>query len=482
MRTARTSDYWRKVCSRPYESRLNSLDYKNVTGIGQGQVPFGAGITALCGANGVGKTRLLETIYAALDPVTVADIPHRLRRLAGAEITAHVTIEGRDLAVVSRFDTENPTVSDNAVEICVTLVDTAIESVRLISLFTEMKNLDEFLEALSPREAKPEELELLSYIVGRDYESCQTYEIDEYEEMQTFPYFRVTSGGIAYGSEAMGLGEMSLHLLHWHLARIPQGSILLIEEPETYISPRSQAAFSNVLARYSTEKSLWIILTTHSPEVVSQVPIEHVRLLFRQGGQVTVAPNPTELLLQTVLGIRSRYSGVFLVEDKAAREFVLAWLGKLDPGLLQKFRVLDVGGDGEIKNALSKFPKVGDWLKVVGIFDPDMRGLEEEYNWPYTFLPGDGNPETMLRTFCIGRGDAVAAQLGRAVCDVEIILASLEGLNHHDWFEDLSRNLGIGYGQLMGALFTIWFESETNSQMALQALAVLQNTLSAGGE
>jgi hypothetical protein len=111
-----------------------------------------------------------------------------------------------------------------------------------------------------------------------------------------------------------------------------------------------------------------------------------------------------------------------------------------------------------------------------------MRGLKDEYNWPYTFLPGDGNPENMLKTCCVSRAEAVAAQLGRAVQDVEIILASLEGLDHHDWFEEFSRSLGIGYSQLMGTLFKIWFEAEENSKIALEAFADLQKILLAGDD
>ena len=98
-------------------------------------------------------------------------------------------------------------------------------------------------------------------------------------------YFEVTTEGVTYGSEMMGLGELALHLMLWHLERVEPQSIMLIEEPETHISPRSQQALLNVLARASARKKLWVIVTTHSAGIVARIPREHIRLVYRDGAR-----------------------------------------------------------------------------------------------------------------------------------------------------------------------------------------------------
>jgi len=45
----------------------------------------------------------------------------------------------------------------------------------------------------------------------------------------------------------MGAGEFAAFFLWWNLARAARFSVLLIEEPETFLSPGSQAAFSDRL-------------------------------------------------------------------------------------------------------------------------------------------------------------------------------------------------------------------------------------------
>jgi hypothetical protein len=75
-----------------------------------------------------------------------------------------------------------------------------------------MPNLNELIEAEMPREASDEERGLLSYIIGKDYQSCETFELD-LNSYGIIPYFKVISAGAEYGSEAMGLGEIFVHYL-----------------------------------------------------------------------------------------------------------------------------------------------------------------------------------------------------------------------------------------------------------------------------
>lgn len=474
MRTARAQDWRRRIYEKPYSLRLNSFVFRRVFGIGSGEIPFRGGVTAICGANGVGKTTLLQALLGALD-IATTDNP-LLSRLSDTEMEVTLTVNGQEAKRSSSFLGASPVINGYS-DVNVIQIDPGAESARLKLLFSDIQDLGELIEPLAAARATESDLKILSYLVGRDYASCHTFEIEDYNGLPTFPYFRVESGPITYGSESMGLGELSLHLMFWQLNRMASKSILLVEEPETHVSPRSQSALLDVLAKFSMEKFLWIILTTHSSGIIANVPLEHIRLMSRQGGTVTVINNPTRSQINTVVGIGHQFLGVLLVEDRCAQEFLRVWLRFHDPEILRWYDLAITGSETNTEAALN-FPKINSWFQVVGIFDGDARArVTQEYNWKYVFLPGNLSPENTIRN--TGRASAapIAAELGRSTDEIAFVLAELEGLDPHDWFEEFHKRLAIPYELLMSALFQIWIKVPENLQNSHSAFAELINSL-----
>ena len=478
MRRARAGDYWRRVYERPFEVRLDSVAFKEVRGIGSGQICFNGAISAICGANGVGKSTLVDVLVAALDVSAMADPRPPGLRLRGSQLEAVLQKDSTSHKIQTAFDQDVGCSVSPAVEVSVELVDPATESGELSKQFSTMPNLDELLEPISPTEADEKELKELSYLVGKDYEACLTYEIDEFADKPICPYFQVQSGGASYGSETMGLGEMALFLTRWHLQRSSKNSIVVVEEPETHVTPRSEGALLDLLAKYSLKRSLWVILTTHSAGIVSRIPRENTILLFRDADGIGFINGPTESQLYSTLGMDCGRNGVLLVEDRGAREFAKAWLRHHEPDLLVVFEIKDAGGESDIENALRKFPRTEDWLRVIGLFDGDQRGRTTgEYNWPYTFLPGSDAPEIMLRTVATESAGSVAKELRRNESDVRLALGAVEGMDHHDWYEELGKRLSVDYEQLMTVLFTVWLDKEGNAECAEEAYEELVSIL-----
>lgn len=479
MRTAKAQDWRRRIYEKPYSLRLNSFVFRRVFGIGSGEIPFRGGVTAICGANGVGKTTLLQALLGALD-IATTDNP-LISRLSDTEMEVSLTVNGQEAKRSSSFLGASPVINGYS-DVNVIQIDPGAESARLKLLFSDIQDLDELIDPLEPARANESDLAILSYLVGRDYTSCQTFEIEDYNSLPTFPYFRVESGPIIYGSESMGLGELSLHLMFWQLNRMASKSILLIEEPETHVSPRSQSALLDVLAKFSMEKFLWIILTTHSSGIIANVPLEHIRLMSRQGGTVTVINNPTRSQINSVVGVGHQFSGVLLVEDRCAQAFLRVWLRFHDPEILRWYDLAITGSETNTVSAL-KFPKVSSWFQVVGIFDGDARTrVTDEYNWKYVFLPGDLSPEDTLRITARVSTSTIAAELGRSTEEISFVLAELEGLDPHDWFEEFHKRLAIPYDLLMSVLFDVWIKAPENLQDSLTALMELTETLKYLGE
>lgn len=477
MRQAEIERMWKRLYARSGTSKLERVTFDNVLGLGSGTIEFSGPLTAICGGNGVGKTTLLDTIRAALNPSTPPDPLASKVRFAGCKLGARFATRDKASELAVSFAPDGQVSTEDEI-IGVHWIDPGFLGAKLKRLFSEMQNLEELLEALSPRELPDKERQILSYMVGKDYDACLIYEIEDYNNEPTIPYFRVTAGGVTYGSEMMGLGEMSLHLLYWYLETVTQDAVILIEEPETHISPRSQSALLDILVKFSLEKQLCTILTTHSPAIVCKIPNEHVRLLFRHLGAVNIISNPSDSALHTSVGIEQRRAGVLLVEDRTAKAFLSAWLEHYDHTILQVYEIIDVGSEGQIVAALKGLPKFSD-IRIIGVFDGDMRAKDATYNFPHAFLPGDTAPEQLLRSTANSRAAALAE---RAHCTLEhmlLNLAELAGQDHHDWLVQLSKSLNKSQEWLLSELVALWLESEENQQTSIDAYRALTNILSA---
>ena len=80
MRRVQLQDAWRRIRkgSGQWEFTIASLSYDEISGLGSGEIAFNSQISVLAGPNGVGKTTLLKTMWAAADPIE-AHLGHAAR-------------------------------------------------------------------------------------------------------------------------------------------------------------------------------------------------------------------------------------------------------------------------------------------------------------------------------------------------------------------------------------------------------------------
>lgn len=335
MRTAKVEDHWRNIYKKPFKFSISKITYSNLKGLGDGDVSFNGGITAICGANGVGKSTLLNAISSVVSSDRLRTVPLTNQKLEGSMLLGEFVDSGssvtRKIDIVADGIQANP----ETIDVESLWIDSAFDSPELINIFSGMTNINEFIEAEPSRQLTDVEKSLLSYIVGKEYENCEVFEI-ELEDIGLIPYFKVRANEVEYGSEAMGLGEISIHHILWNLNRIKNNSIVLIEEPETYLAPRSQEALLDGIAKIAIEKRLWIILTTHSSNIIKNIPYEHIRILSRVDKNVQISIPGSNLESMYSLGLKPNKTGVILVEDRCAREFTKCWLGRLNASLVQQ--------------------------------------------------------------------------------------------------------------------------------------------------
>jgi predicted ATPase len=454
---------------------MHSIEFDNVVGLGAGLLSLSSPIVALCGSNGAGKSTLLRLIEASINGLQAIDDPHMKARLESSSVRLIGEIDGERCVFERDFRADpNGRLVDS---VSALLLNPAIESEAKIRAHRTITNFDEYLEAYTPAESAKSEVERMSYLVGREYALIRTYELGDDDNAD--PYFRVECGGVEYGEESMGLGELALHRICWRLQRLSEGTLLLLEEPETHVSPKSQVSLMDIVAERVAVAGIRAVVTTHSHSILTRVPRQWMRLISRLDNQPTIVDEPDKKLLSTVTGIGVSKSAILLVEDSTARELTKVLLRRFAPFLLSECEVADVGQSKMVAVA-SDFPVVGNSLVIVAVFDGDQRGKHKESTWPIAFLPGDVAPEKLLQSSSQSVIAALANASGHPPANISAILAALQGEDHHDWYVNLASMCGLALGQALEALVSAWCEDPDCKARAVATVAEINDAVMRG--
>lgn len=478
MKKSKSRDVWRALEKRPYPRTLENLSVSNLKGFADSKIVFQKGITAICGGNGAGKTTLITALYCLLASNHESFSSFLMERLNGATISAVINCTEHG-EILKELEDRLPTDRSTQQELDVIHLDMAKQCLDTIKLFSSIANLDEMLAGVEEYIFDNKAISSISYIAGKTYSAVSAFELDMGEEDEYLPYFRVTCGDVTYGSESMGLGELAAHCILWNLNRLTPKSIVLIEEPETYLAPSSQVALINSIAQLSVTKDLCIILSTHSPSIINLLPMNSIKFISRPSEQAFVIDSVHTSEYLDALGLRVSKQGILLVEDEVAKEFACNWINHFAPHILKEYQiVIATGGESRITQALS-FPQVGDWLKIIGLYDGDQRNPPPQNSeWSFSFLPENVAPEIFLRNAATCTPMKLAEFIGiQNKGRLLLALDSLNGCDHHDWLLQLSEKLGISLSYTISALFRNWLNDPQNYPKAKQSIDELLSAI-----
>jgi hypothetical protein len=234
----------------------------------------------------------------------------------------------------------------------------------------------------------------------------------------------------------------------------------------------------NVIARACDEKGLWVIITTHSPTIISRIPLEHLRLLVRDGEKVIISESGRRHQFAEILGGGIGYRGVMLVEDETAVDMTIALLDELSPDMLRQFEIIACGSTSNLSVAMKSFPKTKGWFNLVGVYDGDQQGKvnETDLQWPVAYLPGSAGPEDLLRKSLNADGaiDFLAGEVRRPRAEIAIALEATAGLENHDWLIEFAKGLAITKRDLVRCLTRVWLSSAEARASAASFTKVLE--------
>lgn len=459
MRRARLSDWQRRLQSRQkdWRIRISRFAFESIPSLGTAEVPIVSPLTVFCGPNGTGKTTLLRALWATLDPAGASTV--MAERRVNRAGSASADIVWSDTPSTLEVDFSVDLLQPRHVSVTpVVYVDSASETRKHQDFFSRFESVDEITNGAGMNVLDQKSLSEINYILQRDYRSVNLYEI---EADGVIPFFEVAYANDRYDSRTMGSGEISAFYIWWMLKNMDKDSVVLIEEPEAFLSFACQQSIAEHIIVQIVDKHLCAIISSHSPPLISIMPKESLRFFFRgRTGVEIIANNPPPNYYEKI-GIISHFEAIVFVEDALAADFCKGLLERIDASFARRVFIEVCGGDGEIVKAIQVTKNLRGPLSFIGLFDGDMRGkIPENALANSTCLPGQAAIEAVFREMVAGETAPLAELAGNT--QLPVILATLEGADHHDWYEQISKELGLTRSQLFPMLFQIWYRSEEN--------------------
>lgn len=464
MREAKAKDYWRKIPKYEYKSYLSQIDihgYNNLR-----KLELGKGIQVICGLNGAGKS---TTILAIKNLLGIPLEKQDKIKIKNAYVTGQVYYKG------NRYECDNESKQLVSQAECEEGVG-FLEYLNIITIFRviwKQEHLDELLEQNEIIDFQTQDIQQLNYLTGRNYTKIslievEDVEIEDAETIETFPFFIVEEGSVTYDTRKMGTGEYCLFYMYWYINKQESQSIILIEEPESFVAIKSQKNFMNFVAQQSVEKGISFVISTHSPYILENVENDNIHIISRLLGDAVIK-RPSMYGANVILGVEDEIRGTFLVEDMLAKEFLEVIFEKERMVFLRKYNIEVAKDSSHITSIMEKDVLQKIKYKIIGVYDGDQK--EEKFNnnrLQYVFLPLVKDVETDMKSLLISEGAYVkiAQLLGKRSEDVFEALSGIAGLNHHDWWDELCTMLGVNTHVMLYALYDIWKEKNQNEIQA----------------
>ncbi len=251
----------------------------------------------------------------------------------------------------------------------------------------------------------------------------------------------VQRGGVEYSEAHMGFGEGRTQSLVVALEKLPEKSLVLIEEPETSLHPSAQHSLAKYLMDVAIRRGHQIFLTTHSEYLLNALPAASRLYLMRESGDsIRCRAGLPAAEARSLMTDGVTKAITVIVEDECAQAIVRELLRRVDPGFLRTAAIY-AGGDSD---SLAKTARVlrRTGLSVAIVRDGDQPELPKDSVFK---LPGDDAPEKELFDNPDVRRH-VEAKYGVCLND---FFAGLGDVDHHDWILHLAGHVSVDKSALL---------------------------------
>jgi predicted ATPase len=287
-------------------------------------------------------------------------------------------------------------------------------------------------------------------IMGRPYDSARMSSVQE-APTRLVPVLE--HRGSTYSGFHQGAGETTVaELLQ---ADIHQDALVLIDEIESSLHPRAQRRLIRDLADKCREQELQIILTTHSPYVLEELPLE-ARAYIVGGREATdreIVYGVSPEFAMTRMDESPHPEVEVYVEDVRAERLIIEILAAHSPDLVTRCQTIPYGA-ASVGQALGQMAADDRFPRLSCVFlDADRAGSPGCH-----LLPGEDAPERVVFESLSANGwGEVHTRVGRKYADVADALSrSMTMADHHEWIRSAASALTLDSDTLWQAMTAEW--------------------------
>jgi hypothetical protein len=273
--------------------------------------------------------------------------------------------------------------------------------------------------------------------------------LTEYDTKRHVPVIK--SQGSEYSGFHGGAGETTMVELLEH--DFPPKSIILVDEIETSLHPRAQRRLIRDLAEICRVNELQIILSTHSPYVLEELPPEARLYVWDGAAGRSVVKGVSPEFAMTRMDLEQHPECDVYVEDDRAEALVREVIVQVSPELISRclivpFGAASVGQSLGIMVAGKRFPRPS--CVFLDGDQPESTGC--------ALLPGGDAPERVVFEAMKTAGwPTVAQRVGRSHSHVvDACERAMTADDHHEWVRLAADELLLGGSHLWQALCAGW--------------------------
>ena len=447
-----------------WPKRLEWLEIGGIRGWTGQRIDFRFPIVAICGENGSGKSTILQAAASCYNDFRKDSLTKEKKMLFASDFFP---------------DTHWDQVRNASIRVSVREANTSsVTSVRKRSLrwrgnparktraveYVDLSRIQPVFSRIGyPRMAKPSVSEVearafdhasvvrLSDIMGRQYVNARMA-LTTIDRTRRVPILGFEASNIS--GFHMGAGELTMA----ELLEIdpPKTSLVLIDEVETSLHPRAQRRLLRGLADLCRERELQVILTTHSPYILSELPPEARCYILRNGDEREVMLGVSPDFAMTKMDEEPHPECDLYVEDLRAENMLREMLATFARDFVSRCQIVRYGA-ASVGQALGimvenqRFPRPS--IVFVDGDQPRMAGCIQ--------LPGSDAPERVVfEGLQQHKWANLHLRTGRDYSEVADALSrAMASANHHEWVGLAATRLVLGGDVLWTLMCHEWANS-----------------------
>lgn len=316
-----------------------------------------------------------------------------------------------------------------------------------------------------------DQVDRFSSVMGKRYDSAKIAltDIDNIREVPV-----ISKNGIAYSGFHQGSGETTVaELLQ---VPLPKNGLILIDEIESSLHPRAQRRLIRDLAERCREAELQIIITTHSPYILEELPLEARMHILESGGTKIIAAGVSPQFAMTKMDDENHPECDIYVEDEVAKTWIGEILSAKSSDIFPRVSIIPFGSS-QVGLALGMMASQNRFPRPTCVFlDGDSSAAPGCH-----LLPGGDAPEQVVFNDLKTKGWAnVSLRISRdhsAVYDA--CNRAMTVNDHHLWVRAAANELRCGGDILWQALCAEWVNACLDESTAALVTGPIEDALSA---